>query len=213
MRLLLLLSLALSLSLLSAVSFAADNITVKGLFKNTIVLTVDGQQLLIKKGQTKQGITLVESSSKQAVIEVGGQRQTVTLSSQVGGSYQAPDKRVVRIASQQGGHHWVRGQVNGRNVDFVVDTGASVISMNLSTAKRLGIDYEKGREGLASTANGLKEVRSVLLEKVTIGSITQYQVAASVHLDDALPVVLLGNSFLSKVDMRTEAGVLILEAR
>lgn len=209
MRLLLL----LICCLFAATSFAADNITVKGLFKNTVVLTVDGQQLLIKKGQTKQGITLIESSSKEAVIEVAGKRQTVTLSSQVGGSYIEPTKRVVRIASQQGGHHWVRGQVNGRNLDFVVDTGASVISMNLSTAKRLGVDYEKGRAGLASTANGVKEVRSVLLEKVTIGSITQYQVAASVHLDDTLPVVLLGNSFLSNVNMRTEDGVLILEAR
>ena len=199
--------------LLSSQSFAFNNITVKGLFKNTIVLIIDGQQLLIKKGQTKQGITLIQSSSKQAVIEVGGQRQTVTLSSRVGGSYQAPSKRVVRIASQQGGHHWVRGQVNGRSVDFVVDTGASVISMNLSTAKRLGIDYQKGKPAQASTANGVIEVRSVLLEKVTVGSIIQNQVAATVHMDDSLPVVLLGNSFLSNVDMRTEDGVLVLESR
>ena len=203
----------LALLLLSAQSLAANNMTVKGLFKNTIVLTVDGQQLLIKKGQTKEGITLIQSNSRQAVIEVGGQRQTVTLSSRVGGSYQAPSKRVVRIASQQGGHHWVRGQVNGRSVDFVVDTGASVISMNLSTAKRLGIDYQKGKPARASTANGVIEVRSVLLEKVTVGSIIQNQVAATVHMDDSLPVVLLGNSFLSNVDMRTEDGVLVLEAR
>lgn len=198
---------------IAATVIAQNNITVKGLFKNTVVLTVNGQQVLIKKGQTKQGITLIESSSQQAVIEVNGKRQTVTLSSQVGGSYRSPDKRVVRIASQEGGHHWVRGQINGRNVDFVVDTGASVISMNLSMAKRLGIDYERGRSGWASTANGLKEVRSVMLDTVTIGSIAQRQVAASVHLDDSLPVVLLGNSFLSKVNMRIEAGVLILETR
>ena len=194
-------------------SLAQDNITVKGLLKNMVVLTINGQQVLIKKGQTKQGITLVESDSKQAVIEVGEKRQVVTLSSQVGGSYSAPEKRVVRIASQEGGHHWVRGQINGRGVSFVVDTGASVISMNLSTAKRLGIDYEKGRSAWASTANGVKEVRSVMLESVTVGSITQRQVAASVHLDDSLPVILLGNSFLSKVDMRIEAGVMVLEAQ
>lgn len=196
-----------------AMAEAQSNITVKGLFKNTVVLLVDGEQVLIKKGQTKQGIRLIESDSKSAIIEVAGERQTVTLSSQVGGSYRAPEKRVVRIASQRGGHHWVTGQINGRNVSFVVDTGASVISMNLSTAKRLGVDYQNGSTAWASTANGVKEVRSVLLDSVTIGSITKNQVAASVHLDDSLPVVLLGNSFLRQVDMRIEAGVMILESR
>lgn len=203
----------LCLCLWSALGVAADNISVKGLFKNTIVLVIDGRQVLIKKGETKDGVTLIESSSQQAVIDVQGKRQTVTLSSQVGGSYSAPSKSVLRIASQDGGHHWVRGQINGRSVNFVVDTGASVISMNLSTARRLGIDYENGRPSSSVTANGRKETRTVLLDRVTIGPITQYQVLASVHLDDALPVVLLGNSFLSKLNMRIEEGVMILESR
>jgi len=57
------------------------------------------------------------------------------------------------------------------------------------------------------------EGRMVVLKKVTIGAISRYNISAVVALNDALPVILLGNSFLSGVDMRTENGVLILEQR
>ena len=98
-------------------------------------------------------------------------------------------------------------------MDFVVDTGATHIAFNLSTAKRLGIDYENGRPSWTSTANGVKEVRLVTLDKVSVGSLTYSNIMASVSLDDALPVILLGNSFLQHVDLRKQDGVLILEDR
>ena len=123
------------------------------------------------------------------------------------------DQLSVRIASQRGGHHWVRGEINGGQVNFMVDTGASMIALNLSTAKRLGIDYRKGEPGYVSTANGVKEVRLVNLAKVTVGQITHRNVAASIGLDNSLSVALLGNSFLSRNNMRTENGVLILESK
>lgn len=189
------------------------SIVIKGLFKNAALLLVDGEQVLIKVGKTKKGIKLIKANSKDALLEINGRQQQVGLSKQVGGSYQAAKSRVVRIASQQGGHHWVRGQINGRNVDFIVDTGASVIAMNLSTAKRLGIDYQNGQPGYINTANGVTEIRVVNLAKVTVGSITQYNVQASVSLNDALSVTLLGNSFLSRTNMKTENGVLILESQ
>lgn len=208
----------LSFTLISFVAVAQHNhdapsVVIKGLFKNAALLLVDGEQVLIKVGKTKKGIKLIKASSKDALLEINGRQQQVGLSKQVGGSYQAAKSRVVRIASQQGGHHWVRGQINGRNIDFLVDTGASVIAMNLSTAKRLGIDYQNGQPGYINTANGVTEMRMVNLAKVTVGSITHYNVQASVSLNDALGVTLLGNSFLSRTNMKTENGVLILEAR
>jgi len=208
----------LSFTLISFISVAQNNheaptVVIKGLFKNAALLLVDGEQVLIKVGKTKNGIKLIKASSKDALLEINGRQQQVGLSKQVGGSYQAAKSRVVRIASQQGGHHWVRGQINGRNIDFLVDTGASVIAMNLSTAKRLGIDYQNGQPGYINTANGVTEMRMVNLAKVTVGSITHYNVQASVSLNDALGVTLLGNSFLSRTNMKTENGVLILEAR
>ena len=105
------------------------------------------------------------------------------------------------------------GKVNIHSVNFVVDTGATTISMNASTAKRLGLDYKRGEPIQLSTANGLKEASLVKLKKVTIGEITQYNVAATVAFDNALPFVLLGNSFLSGVNWRKENGILILESK
>lgn len=198
--------------LYTAPSYAIDSVLVKGLFKNkAAVLVIDGQQSVVKVGNTQQGVTLVSVTSREAVVLVDGEKKTLSLSKQIGGSYKKPKVRTVRIASQQGGHYWVQGQINGRSVRFVVDTGATSISFNMSTAKRLGVNYEEGEITYASTANGVTEARKVLLQKVTIGQITKHQVAALVMLDDSLPVVLLGNSFLSGVEMRTDNGVLILE--
>lgn len=192
---------------------AVDSVMVKGLFKGAALLIIDGEQVLLKEGRTKRDVKLIQATSRDALLEINGNRQRVGLSKQVGGNYQQAQSKTVRIASQQGGHHWIRGTINGRQVKFLVDTGASIVALNLSTAKRLGIDYKKGRPGYINTANGVTEVRYVNLPKVTVGAITQYNVQASVSLNDSLSIALLGNSFLSRTNMRTENGVLILEAR
>ena len=197
----------------SAFASSANSVTVKGLFSGAALLIIDGEQVLLKKGKEKFGVRLIDASSKEAVLEIDGKRQRVGLSKQVGGQYQTARAKTVRVASKRGGHHWVRGQINGRGVEFLVDTGASLIAMNLSTARRLGIDYEKGVPSRIQTANGTVETRIVNLNKVTIGEITHYNIAASVSLNNALTVTLLGNSFLSKVNLRTDNGILIMEAK
>lgn len=199
--------------LLANPTWAANTVTVKGLFKNKALLLIDGDQVMLKQGKTISGVKLIQANSREAVLEINGKRQRVGLSKQVGGSYQEPETKTVRIASKGNGHHWVRGKINGRSVDFVVDTGASHISLNLATATRLGIDYEKGKPGYTNTANGVKEIRVVTLDKVTIGEITVNNVKASVSLDNALSVALLGNSFLSRTNMSIENGVMVLESK
>ncbi len=194
-------------------AIAATRVAVKGLFKGSAVLVINGEQVLLKEGKSKHGVKLITATSRDALLEIDGVRQRVGLSSQVGGSYQTPSKKVVRIASQAGNHHWVRGRINGRSIDFLVDTGASLIKMNLSTAKRLGIDYTKGRSSLNSTANGIVESKRITLERVTIGEITLHNVGAAVMLNDALQTVLLGNSFLSRVNMQIDKGVLVLQTK
>jgi aspartyl protease family protein len=201
------------LMLLPAISYAVNSIELTGLFgKKAALLLIDGEETLVKLGKPKRGITLIEVIGQDVLLDVDGRRQQISLSRQGGGAYKSPEVKTVRIASQQGGHYWVKGLVNGYSVDFVVDTGATTISMNSSMATRLGIDYKNGQPIKIATANGLSDAMRVSLQKVTIGEITQYNVAATVTLTDALSVVLLGNSFLSGVDMRTENGVLILES-
>jgi aspartyl protease family protein len=192
--------------------YAADTIVLKGLFgKKSALVTIDGDDHVLKIGKQKSGVSLLAIEGQEAVIRANNQTQRISLSKQVALSYKEPAKKTVRLSSQEGGHYWAAAQINGRTVDVVIDTGATSIAMGASAAKLLGINYENGQRIRMSTANGVTEGRQVTLKKVSIGEITQYNVKATVSLNDALSVILLGNSFLSGVDMRTENGVLILE--
>jgi aspartyl protease family protein len=191
---------------------AAETIVLKGLFgKKSALVTIDGDDYVLKMGKQKKGITLLAIEGQEAIISVNDQKQRLGLSKQVALNYKKPTKKIVRLSSQKGGHYWAAAQINGRTIDVVIDTGATTISMGASIAKHLGIHYENGRRVQMSTANGITQGRVVTLKKVSIGEITQYNVMATVSINDGLSVVLLGNSFLSGVDMRTENGVLILE--
>ncbi|MGS2717478.1 retropepsin-like aspartic protease family protein [Eionea flava] len=201
-------------SSLSATTFAADTIVLKGLFgKKSALVALDGNDHILKMNKEKDGVTLLAIEGQEAVVRVNGRSQRLVLSKQVSIGYKQPSVKTVRISSQDGGHYWAAAQINGRTVNVVIDTGATSVSMGASAAKNLGIDYSRGKPIRMSTANGVTEGRQVVLKKVTIGEISQYNVAATVSLNDALPVILLGNSFLSNVDMKTDNGVLVLEQR
>ncbi|MFT7387191.1 MAG: aspartyl protease family protein [Candidatus Endobugula sp.] len=202
------------LFLCSGAANAAEIIILKGLFgKKSALVTIDGNDHVLTVGKKKKGVLLIGIEGQEAIIQINQQRQRISLSKQVSIGYKQPTIKTVRIASQEGGHYWVAAQINGRTVNVVIDTGATTISMGVSTAKDLGVDYSNGKPVQMSTANGVTEGRMVVLKKVTIGAISRYNISAVVALNDALPVILLGNSFLSGVDMRTENGVLILEQR
>lgn len=204
----------LLLFVFSSAANAAETIVLKGLFgKKSALVSIDGDDYVLKMGKEKKGITLIKIEGQEAIIRVNDQQQRISLSKQISIGYKQPTVKTVRISSQKGGHYWVAAQINGRAVDVIIDTGATTISMGASTAKNLGVDYRKGRPVRMSTANGVTEGRVVTLKKVTVGEISQYNVLATVSLNDALPIILLGNSFLSGVDMRTVNGVLVLEQR
>ena len=92
---------------------------------------------------------------------------------------------------------------------FLIDTGASLVSMGAEDAVRAGVDYRKGRPSTSMTANGLVQIWVVRLDKIQVGQLVLHGVEAAVH-EGALPVVLLGMSFLNRMDMRREGGFLVL---
>jgi len=204
----------LLLSFIAWPATAVDSVVLKGLFgEKAAVLFVDGRQTVLKTGEMKRGVKLLQISNQQALIEYDGQQYTVTMSKKIGSSYKEPAVNTVVIPRAKGGHYWAQGEINGFGVRFVVDTGATAVSLNASMAKRFGVDYENGRPVKVSTANGTAEGRNVVLKKVSVGSITKYNITATIMLDDSLPVILLGNSFLSSVNMSTENGILTLKDR
>jgi aspartyl protease family protein len=189
----------------------ATNVQVQGLFKGSAVLTIDGTQRILKQGNTSpEGVKLLSATSKEAVLIIDGKRHRLGISQQISSGFQAAEKAELRIQAGHNGHFFTTGQINGRNVNFLVDTGASVIALNKQTAISLGINYRAGENGAVSTANGTVSVFIVNLDRVTVGGITVHNVRASVHLDESPTVALLGNSFLNEVNMSTENGVLLL---
>lgn len=204
--------LAAALLFLASVSFAKD-IEVKGLFKGSAIVVVDGKQKLLKAGQSYAGVTLVSASSRYAIIEAEGQRHKLAVSKKISSTYKAAEKVEVRLAQGRGGHYITHGRINNRSVEMMVDTGATSVAMSLPQAKALGLDYRNGVPITINTANGVSRGFKINLRSVTVGAVRVDNVEAVVNMSDFPDIILLGNSYLSKVSMTRENGVLVLQSK
>jgi aspartyl protease family protein len=121
--------------------------------------------------------------------------------------------RTVAIEADRRGHFQVEGRIDGRRMDFMVDTGASVIALRESDASRLGVrPMPRDYTAQVKTANGAIHAAPVQLDHVEIGGLGVRNVAAMVLPDEALSENLLGLSFLSRLRRYEYAhGRLVLE--
>ena len=198
------------------ISYAIEKIVVLGLFKDKAIITIDGKQRVVRAGQTTpEGVTLVSANSEQAVMEVDGDTATYGLGSHIGSYYPKPaEGPKVQIWPDSTGMYHSVGSINGYPVSFLVDTGATLIAMNRNEARRLGIDYlVEGTAGFASTASGIVNTYQVMLGKVRLGEIELRNVEATVIDGDFPTEVLLGNSFLNRLEMTREGTMLELTKR
>ncbi len=181
----------------------ALNIMVVGLFSGQAVLTINNKQRLLKVGKTSpEGVTLIAATSQNAILEVDGVQKEYLLGSQIGGDFGPPPEQTVVNLWPTNGMYLTPGSINGFSVDFLVDTGASAIALNIATAKRLGLNYLDGRRIGVKTASGVSGAYAVTLDQVQVGDIKLYNVEAMV-LDGAEPAVaLLGMTFLGQLDMQ-----------
>ncbi len=204
----------IGLWVLSAPALAVD-VSVVALFPGKAMLIVDkGKPRTLRTGETYAGVTLVSSSSEEAVISINGKQQRLHIGE---GVYSAlsvqSDHATVVLASDKSGHFVSSGSINGSSVRFLVDTGATMVSMSVEEARRAGVNYLAGERGYSQTANGVAAVYKVKLAAVTLGDITLHDVDGVVHETSSLPVVLLGMSFLGKLEMRREGDSLTLIKR
>jgi len=194
-------------------SYAVNNISILGLFKDKALVRLDGKQRLLSIGEASpEGVILISSNSEEAVVEINGIRKTYTLDSGISDTFSGPSgQRTVTIAPDQQGMYWVNGSINNFQVKFIVETGATLISMNRNHARRIGLDYlSKGEKSTSTTASGIEVVYIVRLDKVKVGEIQFNDIHASIHDSEFPPVILLGNSFLNRVNMKREDGLLLL---
>lgn len=208
----------LTLGLASAVAQARD-IVVVGLMADRAVLKVDGETRTLRLGETRDGLTLLGVNTREARLRVDGEEKRLAMGQDpVGprsGYRGADDGGSVVISSNSMGQFTVSGMINGRVVDFLVDTGANSVSMSRGQAARLGVDYLRfGKPCMSQTANGYLRCWSVLLNRVKVGPITVEAVRATVRdlNDDGTPV-LLGMSFLERVRMEHDGTRLKLTGR
>jgi aspartyl protease family protein len=184
----------------------AQEVTFVGPFgdKGSVIAVGGGPPKGLRVGQSFQGITLISVEKDTATVEIGGKR-SVLRRGQTYSTAGSSDRGSVTLSASPGGHYVVDGQVNGGTMRLVVDTGATLIALPASDARRLCIDYRKGEMSSTQTAAGPTAAWRVRLESVRVGGIELNNIEAIV-IEQGLPIGLLGMSFLNRVEMRQEAG-------
>jgi aspartyl protease family protein len=201
---------------LCAAGAGATDVSVVGLFPGKAIVVVDGgKPKTLAVGETgPAGVRLISATNDQAVIEVDGKRRSLGLGQKaIATQFASGERPRITLSADGSGHYMTTGSINGAPVRFLVDTGATMISIGASDARRLGIDYQKGRQGYSETANGVISVWKVKLESVKVGSIAMSNVDGVVHDSTDMPFVLLGMSFLGRLDLRHEGTTLTMTQR
>ena len=187
-----------------------------GMGSRALLIINGGQPKAMAAGDSHQGVKVLSVTSEQAVVDIGGKRQTVRLGegpvSVGGGGGGGSGGSQIVLTVGRGGHFFTMGSINGRSVNFLVDTGATFVAMSVMEADRIGLKYQHGERGYSSTANGVVRAYKLRLNSVRINDVEIQNVEASVS-EGAMPYVLLGNSFLSRFQMKRENDQMTLVKR
>lgn len=208
---------ALLAALATAAAAQTQSVALQGMLGNRALLIVgNAAPKSVAPGETHMGVKVISTLGDQAVVEIDGRRHTLRVGdapASVGGAGGAAPRgsRIVITAGSRG-HFLTQGSINGRAVQFLVDTGASGVGLSTADAERIGLNYRNGMPIRISTANGVVPGWIIRLDSVRIGDVEVHGVEASVS-PGAMPYVLLGNSFLTRFQMRRENDVLTLERR
>ena len=132
---------------------------------------------------------------------------TVQLEKGVGG--------LVRLENARGGNFYTRVSINGVSVRAMVDTGASSVAVSPTAAVRMGLDRRPFVSGWSQTANGVTQVRHVVLNRVELqGNVIEGVGGVILSKDMGRDFdVLLGMSFLKSFEVNTAGGVMTLQPR
>jgi len=191
----------------------AQSIALSGILGSKALLVVDGgAPRAVAAGQVHEGVRVLSVGKAEVTLEVAGEQRVLRLGEtpvKLGEPMELP-RLVLRADSR--GHFIDTGQINGRSITYMVDTGASSVSIGLSEAKRLGIKTDDKQRVTMSTANGTVQGWRVRLDVVRLGPLELRGVDAVITPQD-MPHVLLGNSFLRSFDMNRSGSMMVLSAK
>lgn len=199
---------------------AAQSVALSGVLGSKALLVIDGgTPRALAAGDSLQDVRVLQVAGDTAEVEIKGRRQTLRLGEapiSLGGRGAAAGdpalgRRVVLKADSRG-HFIERGQINGKTMVYMVDTGASSVAIGRSDAERMGLPFLKGQPVMMRTANGDAQGWRLRLDSVRVGDVEVFGVDAVVA-PLAMPYVLLGNSFLAHFQMTRQGSEMVLERR
>jgi aspartyl protease family protein len=117
-------------------------------------------------------------------------------------------KKQVVLKRNRLGHYVASGKINGRPVEFLLDTGATMVSIPESVARGLGL--RRGPAQVVQTANGRITTYATTLDSVKIGAIEMFGVGASINPHSTAREVLLGMTFLKHLGLTQRGNTLTL---
>jgi aspartyl protease family protein len=155
------------------------------------------------------GTFMAQMASKMSPAAATTARQTISPAVTVAQA----SARTLSIAPDPRGHFATDGRIDGQRINFMVDTGASVVALNETSAARFGLRPVPGDyTSRVTTANGTIKAAPVRIAMIELGGVIVRDVDALVLPDEALSENLLGLSFLSKLKRFEYAnGKLLLE--
>jgi len=202
--------------LFAAGSAAAQEVTFNGrLEERMALLVIDGVPRALATGQAIKGVKLLAVTGDSAKVDIDGKQLVLRMGAgpvRLGSTAKDGTGTEVILTAGTGGHFITGGSINGQAVQFLVDTGATSIAMSQTDADRIGVQYRNAQRGMAATANGPVPIHRVMLNSVRLGDVEVYNVEAVV-MPAQMSHVLLGNSFLTRFQMKRENDRMTLTKR
>ena len=203
----------LAFAVFAAAPATAQDVGLAGIMGSKAMLMVNGgEPEAVRVGESLGGVKVVAIQGDQVIVEVGGRKRPLRIGQHAIGAAAADGSGKITLTADGRGHLYTTGTINGTSVRFLVDTGATMISLGASDARRLGLDFNRGQKGFSQTANGQVVVSKVKLDTVSIAGVTLRQVDALLHQND-MPIALLGMSFLNRMEMQHDGGTMTLRQR
>ncbi|MSQ58605.1 MAG: TIGR02281 family clan AA aspartic protease [Betaproteobacteria bacterium] len=206
---------AMTISAVPLAPAAAQEVTIHGLSEGMAVASMaKGKPKVLRPGDSlAEGIKLVKSGPASATFLVNGEKKTFNMGHNISVATTGSGATQVTLTSDTSGHFIAEGSINGGSIRFLVDTGATTIFLSAADARRLGINYLKGRPGFSETAGGTIRIYWVKLDTVKIGEVSASNVDAVVSEQEQMPFALLGMSFLNRMRMDRDGDRLTLTKR
>lgn len=191
----------------------AQDVGLAGVMGSKAMLMINGgEPQAVPIGQALDGVKVLAIQGELVTIEIGGKKRPLRVGQHAVGAGSGDGSGKITMTADVQGHFYTTGTINGTSVRFLVDTGATMISLGATDARRIGLDFNRGQKALSNTANGQVVVSKVQVDTVRIGDVTLHNIDALIHQNE-MPIALLGMSFLNRMEMQRDGSTMTLKKR